>query len=186
MIDQVLREANLSLELFDKIHESTSELIYPKNTLVVERGQIAKHTLIVEQGLLRIFYYDERGKDITHWFSSENQLCTVPDSFFGRSESQFYIEALEDVVLRGLTLTNMNNLCDSSHDIERFGRILAITLLSEINNKLLSIQFKTAKERYLLLLEKHPDIFQRVNLGHIASYIGITQQSLSRIRAELQ
>ena len=57
--------------------------------------------------------------------------------------------------------------------------------MGEINDKLLSIQFKTAKERYLALVEKHPDIFQRVNLGHIASYIGITQQSLSRIRSEL-
>ena len=84
-----------------------------------------------------------------------------------------------------MKLDTLNRLCDENHEVERFGRLLTLRMLMELNNKMMDLQFKTAKERYLSLMEKHPDIFNRVNLGHIASYIGITIQSLSRIRSEV-
>jgi CRP-like cAMP-binding protein len=84
-----------------------------------------------------------------------------------------------------ISLDQLNSLFKDSHEIERLGRLLTLQMLTLINDKLLSLQFKTAKERYVSMLHLHPDIFNRVSLGHISSYIGITPQSLSRIRTEL-
>lgn len=185
MIEAIIQQSNLSPELFDLFYENMEVFELKKGEHVVREGHKCNHLFLVESGLMRVYYHDEKGHDITHWFSEVGQVTTVPDSFFENVDNQFNIEALEDSQLRGVTLETLNTMCAKEHAFEHFARLMAIRFLSEINDKLISLQFKTAKQRYLALLEKHPDIFQRVNLGHIASYIGITQQSLSRIRAEV-
>ena len=82
-----------------------------------------------------------------------------------------------------MTLDGLNYLVDNFPELERFGRITALQMALEFGEKVKDLQFRTAQERYHLLLEKHPGILQRVSLGHIASFLGITQQSLSRIRS---
>ena len=185
MIEEVLIEAGLSVELIEKAFEATSEAVYERGTRILEIGEECKNIFIVQEGLLRMFYYGSKGNEITHWFTTENNLMTAPKSFFEGTRSQYAIETLEECTVRKLELKTLNQLCEEHQEFERFMRLLVIRMFMEMNNKVMDLQFKTAKERYLSLIERHPDIFQRVNLGHIASYIGITIQSLSRIRAEV-
>ena len=185
MIENVILESGLSVEVFEKLYDATKEFSFKKGDKLVEQNQVCPYIFIVQEGLLRMFYYDEKGNDITHWFAPEKNIISSPKSYFDREPSLYTIEALEDSSVRGLELKDLNRLCEEHHQIEHFGRMLTLRMFMELNQKLMDLQFKTAKERYKTLLETHPDIFQRVKLYHIASSLGITQVSLSRIRAEL-
>jgi CRP-like cAMP-binding protein len=185
MINQILEESQLSAPAMEKIVNALQEEIIPKGEILLREGQVCKHLYLVKKGILRMYYIDSSGRDITHWFSDEQHIMCAPNSYFNRTASHYYIEALEDVEVNMISLDQLNSLFKDSHEIERLGRLLTLQMLTLINDKLLSLQFKTAKERYVSMLHLHPDIFNRVSLGHISSYIGITPQSLSRIRTEL-
>jgi CRP-like cAMP-binding protein len=185
MVQEVIQQVGLRDELFQKLFDSTTEVFYKKGTHLVEQGQKCPYLFIVATGLLRMYYFDEKGNDVSHWFSPELHVMTDPKSFFENTQSRYTIEALEDTTVRRLDLHTVNTLSAEYHEIEHFARILTLRMFMELNGKLMDLQFKTAKERYLSLLSKHPGIINRVNLGHIASFIGITIQSLSRIRAEI-
>ena len=94
------------------------------------------------------------------------------------------MESLEDTVAYTITLDRLNSLFDKYHEIERFGRLFTMEMMVQLTEKVKDLQFRSAEERYNILLEKHPSVIQRAPLGKIASYLGITQQSLSRIRAK--
>lgn len=183
MIEQIL-ESGLSMELFEKLYDETEEMTFQKGELLLDHNEHCRYIYIVQEGLLRMFYFDDKGNDITHWIATEQNLMSSPESFFEGSRSQYLIEALEDTIVRALTLDSLNDLCGKHHEIERFGRLLTLRMFMEVNKKLMDIQFKTGKQRYDALLSSQPDIFQRVKLGHIATYLGMTQVSLSRIRSE--
>ena len=185
MIESVIFESGLTVELFEKLFDATEEFRFKKGDVLVKQNEVCPYIYIVQEGLLRMFYYNEKGNDITHWIAPEQNIMTSPKSFFDGEPSPYSIEVLEDSIVRGLKLKDLDRLCSEHHQIEHFGRMLTLRMFMELNQKLMDLQFKSAKERYLMLLETHPDIFQRVKLGHIASYLGITQVSLSRIRAEM-
>lgn len=185
MIENVIFESGLSVELFEKLFDATKEFTYKKGDQLVEQNEVCPFIFIVQEGLLRMYYYDEKGNDITHWFAPEQNIMTSPKSYFDGEPSLYSIEALEHSIVRVLTLKDLDRLCEEHHEIEHFGRMLTLRMFMELNQKLMDLQFKSAKARYKALLETHPDIFQRVKLGHIASYLGITQVSLSRIRSEI-
>ena len=131
-----------------------------------------------------MFYYDD-GKDYSQWFASEEGIITEIDSFFKQEGSIFYLETIEDSTLSYFTLQGYYELLMNFPEFKDF--VLAFTLKSlvEVGDRLKDLQFRNAKQRYQFLLEQHPTILQRVPLGHIASYLGITQQSLSRIRSKM-
>jgi len=185
MIKAIIEQAGISQELYEKVYNNTPEKKCKKGSVLLDNSQRCDHIYFVEEGLLRMYFIDHKGNDITQWFAPEDTIITAGDSFFDRSISKFYIEALEDSSVRLMTLDMMNALCDASHEFERFARLLIQKMFLELTYKMEDQHFKTAKERYTAMMNRYPSIFQRANLGHIASYIGITQQSLSRIRSEM-
>ncbi|MCK7555759.1 hypothetical protein MKQ70_12315 [Chitinophaga sedimenti] len=96
------------------------------------------------------------------------------------------VQLLEDSDLYKLDLADLRALFEVNIDIANWGRKFVEQELIKVEERLISRQFKTARERYLDLLKDHPNLLQRVQLGHIASYLGITQVSLSRIRADIR
>ncbi|MFT4646010.1 MAG: CRP-like cAMP-binding protein [Planctomycetota bacterium] len=185
MIIKIVEESNLSQELVEKLFNTFEPVSFKKGSIIFKEGQICKYLYFVEKGALRSYYIDAKGRDISHWFTFENEIITEPKSFFKQTKSNYHLEAMENVELRRISFKKLTDLFNESHEIEKFGRLLGLQLLIDLNDKLLDIQFKSAKERYTSLIEQHPDVFLRVSLGNIASFIGITQQSLSRIRTEL-
>ena len=105
------------------------------------------------------------------------------ESLFSRKPSYYNIELLEDCQLIRVDYNKVEELYERYHDLESCGRIMAIECYLEENERNRSFQMLGAKERYLNLIRTQPQILQRVNLGHIASYIGVTQVQLSRIRS---
>ncbi len=143
-----------------------------------------KDLFFIEKGLLRGYYYED-GKEITNWFGQENEFGTCFYSFITQSPSFENIEALEDCILYKISFSDLQSLYANYPETERIGRIITETYYIKLEERILGLQFKTAKERYARIIETKPSLLQRTSLGQIASYLGITQETLSRIRADI-
>lgn len=170
----------VSEELLSKSHKEH----LPKHYLLHKSGEICQRLYFIEKGLVRWFYYNEDGKDVTDSFGGENSFITAFDSFFQRKPSRYSIELLEDSTVYWTTYDDLEASFDKFKEVEKVGRLLLIQILEQSLDKNAALQFHSAQERYEFITQKHPDLLQRVSLGHIASYLGITQETLSRIRSK--
>src|SRR5690606_27880259 len=156
--------------------------IFKKGEVVVREGQYSKKAYLMVQGCARAYYLKD-GKDISDWFTFENQFAAPIVSFFSDEPSPHYVEFLEDSTVYEFSKDTMDYLCDKYHDFERFiSKVVTETLLG-LCERLNAIQFNKADQRYEHLLRMYPGITNRVPLTHIASYLGITLETLSRIRS---
>lgn len=156
----------------------------PKHCLLHKEGEICSRIFFIEKGSVRWFYVNQDGKDITDSFGLENSFVTAFDSFFQRRPSRYFIELLEDSTVYSMTYDDLEDAFEKFPEIEKVGRLILIQILEQILDKNAALQFNNAQQRYKFITEKHPDLLQRVSLGHIASFLGITQETLSRIRAK--
>ncbi len=156
-------------------------LSLPKNHLLHSEYKVCKHSYIIEKGAARAFHYKD-GKEITSHFAFEGEAITAIDSLYGE-KSKYNIELLEDSTLFSVSYDDMEKLYQKSILHERLGRLFLQQVYVDLVERIEDLQFHTAQERYDLLMKKHPKILQRVALKHISSYLGITQETLSRIRA---
>lgn len=157
---------------------------YTKNEWIQPPGSRCSMVYFVQTGAARIFYYKD-GNDITEHFAFENELIVRAESLFTGQPTMKGIEALDDTTLIGIEATALDALYDRHHDIERLFRLLLEREHVHTLRRIESLQFQSATERYLDLL-RTTDLVQKIPLKHIASYLGITQVSLSRIRASLR
>lgn len=155
----------------------------PRQRTVLRAGAVCHYLYFVNSGLLRLFYY-RNGKDITDYFATEQSFIGGIDSFFSRVPSRKQIETLEASQLLALSFTDMNLLLDRHHDFERVARLLSVQAFLSMQERLYALQFHPAKQRYDDLVTANPTLLQRVPLGFIASFLGVTQVTLSRIRGQ--
>ncbi|UII76243.1 Crp/Fnr family transcriptional regulator [Flagellimonas sp. HMM57] len=169
-------------------HECQQEFIansklntYKKGDTVVREGQYSKKAYLIIQGCARA-YYLKGGKDISDWFTFENQFMASIISFFSCQPSPHYVEFVEDSTVLEFSKDTVDMLSKKHHDFERFISKVVIETMLGLCERLHTIQFAKADERYKQLITIYPDISQRISLTHIASYLGITLETLSRIR----
>ena len=153
-----------------------------KGELLLQEGQVSHNVVIVGKGMLRQYYY-KNGKDVTEHFSYENCIIMCIESMLKKEPSRLMIEALEDSIVYLLPYEKLMLLTETSWEINLFYRkVLEFSLIvSQI--KADSWRFETAHERYTRLMEMHPEIVKRAPLSHIASYLLMTPETLSRVRA---
>jgi CRP-like cAMP-binding protein len=171
-------------ELFEMFSKIAKKEEYRKGDEILRAGRICRKLYFIEKGALRFYYIDKEGKDITHWFLFENDFVTELESFLFKKESDYFIEALEDSVLYSIEFETYQKLSDTYSGIDKLWNVILTKGVIDLGEKAKDLQFRDAKTRYDNLLKKYPNILQRVALGDIASYLGITQQSLSRIRKQ--
>ena len=176
---QVKPISRISSEALDALAETVS---FPKGYLIHQQGQVCRKLFIITKGIARIFYHRD-GNNITNQFIVEDGVIAAMESLFSRKPSYYNIELLEDCELIKVDYNQIEELYGRYHDLESCGRIMAIECYLEENERNRSFQMLGAKDRYLNLIGAQPEILQRANLGHIASYIGVTQVQLSRIRS---
>lgn len=152
-----------------------------KSILLVSEGQYADKSYFIVKGCVRAYYLKD-GKDITDWFAFENDFINSINSFFENIPSPHFIELLEPTTYLEISREDIFKLSNKHHDFERLLRIIATKTMLALRKRIFSIQFETAQQKYENLLNILPDITQRVPLTHIASYLGITLEILSRIR----
>ncbi len=138
----------------------------------------------MQQGALRGYYIID-GKEITHWFGFENDFVTSFHSFITRQAAVENIQMIEAGTLWRIAADVLLQLFNDHHDLERLVRIAYEKYYIRLEERYVNAQFKTAAERYQSLLKQTPHIIERVPLGYIASYLGISQETLSRVRSRL-
>ncbi|RAJ76592.1 CRP-like cAMP-binding protein [Chitinophaga dinghuensis] len=154
---------------------------YPKGHQLTTAGTTCRYIWFIEQGLARTFYLKD-GKDITDWISPENSISCSLVSFLTQRPDIRSIELLEHSVVCSLYYEDLERLYRQFHEIERLGRLLVSNGLILMQQRFDELHFVTARERYQQLLDTYPGLLNRVPLGMIASYLGITQETLSRMR----
>ena len=163
--------------------EISKEVNFHKGTDVQLIGHTCKTIYFVKKGCVRIYYFKEE-IDITESFEFENAFVARAESLFTGKPSLKAIQAIEDSSLIAIDSNKLFQLFDAHHDLERLFRKIIETSYVTTVNRIESLQFYTADQRYFNLLKEHKDILKRVPLKYIASYLGITPVSLSRIRAQ--
>lgn len=153
-----------------------------KGEIILNEGQIAREMIFVGKGMLRQFYY-KNGKDVTEHFSYEGCIVMCIESFLKQEPTRLMVETLEPAVIYLFPYAVLQRLLTTCPEINIFYRkVLEYSLIvSQI--KADSWRFETARERYNLLLENHPEIIKRAPLSHIASYLLMTPETLSRVRS---
>ena len=164
----------------DKLRQCLTEVSYPKGFRVLESGKVEKDIFFIKKGIVRA-YTSVDGKDITFWVGKEGATLVVNDE-----PGYETMELMEDSVLYVLERKKLKELFSEDLHIANWGRRYAEMELLATEERLISMLSAIASERYKELLEKEPDLLQRLPLGSIATYLGVTQASLSRIRAQIK
>jgi CRP-like cAMP-binding protein len=154
----------------------------PRGTMLLAHGDVCKEFHFLASGLVRVFYY-KSDKDVTAWFAAEKAIASAIDSLFSGRPSMYNIELLEDSEIYSLQYNKLESVLKEHQIVERLGRLLVTHNYLLLDERMKLFAFCTAEERYERLLQQLPDVFQRIKLGHIASYLGISQEHLSRIRS---
>lgn len=152
------------------------------NQFLLKEGMISDEYVFLETGFMRAFAHDVEGNEVTTNFYSGNQLVFEVSSFFNRTKSKENIQAIDDCSGWFITYKQLNNLFHSLPEFRDFGRSVLVKGFAALKTRVLSMITETAEVRYEALLNSKPEIFQHVPLKYIASYLGITDTSLSRIR----
>jgi CRP-like cAMP-binding protein len=183
LITHIANYHPLSNEAQNALQECFEKITLSKNEYLLTEGKLCRHLYFLESGALRGFYnLDE--KEITHWFGFENDFVTSFHSFITQETAVENIQLLEGCILWAISKEKLTALFDQYHEIERLVRIIQEKYYIRLEERYVNAQFKTAAERYHDLLQQSPHIVERVSLGHIASYLGISQETLSRIRSK--
>jgi len=173
---------SLSEESREALSAVLQRMELPKGHDLLRPGGICQYFYFIEQGLTRTWYLKD-GKDVTDWLSAENSIAVSIISFLTHQPDVRGIELLEPSVLWAVSHRDLENLYKRYHDIERLGRLLLAHGIIQLQQRFDDLHFATAAERYQKLVDASPSLLNRVPLGMIASYLGITQETLSRIRA---
>lgn len=174
----------LSVEAKQLLQDCFEQVILPKNEFLLTEGQVCRHLYFLEKGALRGFYNLD-GKEVTHWFGFEQDFVTSFHSFITGEVAVENIQLLEGCIMWSIRKERLTALFDQYHDIERLVRIAYEKYYIRLEERFVNAQFKSAAERYENLLQQSPHILERVPLGYIASYLGISAETLSRIRSRL-
>ncbi len=147
--------------------------------------EVCKYIGYVQKGMIRQFYFKNK-KDLTEHFASNDTLFFCIESFLRQRKAALLAEALENTVVYGIPHDSLLDLATRNYEIETIYRGMLEESLILSQRKMDSIRFETANERYCRLLKEHPEVIQRAPLSHIASYLLMTPETLSRVRASLQ
>ena len=154
----------------------------PKNHFLHKPKQTCSNTYFINKGFARI-YYKKGDKEITDNFSAENEWITSIYSFLQNIPDHFYIQTLEETEVVKISLVNLEKCFIDFPEMERFGRILISKYFLEQSERIISYQFNSAIERYQFFERTQKNKLQRVPLGMLASHLGMTQETLSRVRS---
>lgn len=164
---------------------SFKEVTIRKGRHLLKPKQDCNYLAFIQTGHFRVYYHDINGKEIITWFSFSGMVITDLLGFYTTGKATFYVEALADCVLYKITKQKLDELYKQYPIYREFGRKFAEEALTMLMQRTLSLHTKSAEERYkeLLLI---PEFIQKVPLKYLASYLGITDTSLSRIRRKIR
>ncbi len=161
------------------------ERTFKKGAFLCRNGQVENYLSIIAKGTCRGFYNNKEGEEISVAFMFPNDFVSAYYSFLTKRPSLMAIQAVSATTIISISYADLNTLCDSYKTAERIGRLNAERIYRRKEEREIALLTMSAKERYLDLINRSPELLQKIPLKHIASYLGIKPESLSRIRKQL-
>ncbi|WP_121355726.1 Crp/Fnr family transcriptional regulator [Flavisolibacter nicotianae] len=187
-MDELLKYLESIHAMSDGLKEHLAVTLKEKRLLrkdyLLRAGQASRQIYFISRGLLRCFYIKE-DQEVSSWFMKEGDVIVSVESFFGQKPSYESIVALEDCLLYYITYDELQYIYRHFPEFNFIGRALLEKYYTLSEQRLYSLRMQRSQERYEYLLKHHPDLVLRVPMKHLASYLGITEETLSRIRSKL-
>lgn len=177
--------APISDEDFTTTMSFFSEQKLKKGELFINQGKVCRHVAFIVKGTLRTYYISEKAEEITSCFCTENNLATSYKSFILQQPSHLMLQAIEDTQLLVINYEGLQKLYAKSEVWQTIGRAFAEKEYIVMEQYASILNNETAKEKYLRLLKEQPDVLQKAKIEDIASYLGVTRRTLTRIRKDL-
>ena len=184
----------LLLQYLNSIHPLSEELnlhlskilkseTFKKRSFILKDGEVNKNIYFIESGLARCYYLKD-GNEISSWFMKEGDVIISVQSFFHQKASYENIQALENLTVHYISYDELQFIFRNFLEFNFIGRVLTEKYYSLSEQRLYSLRMMRSHERYELMLENNPELIQRVPSVYLASYLGITKETLSRIRSQ--
>jgi len=171
----------LSQKAINIMAEEYEERHFVKDEFFLKQGKVSDSVFLIE-GLMRAYTFTPEGNEVTTNFFSQYQAVYDPASFFQQTPSMENIQAVTECLTYSISYDKVNKLFHTIPEFREFGRLMLLEELVSFKQRTLAVINRSAEERYVDLMKEHQDILQNAPLKHIASYLGITDSSLSRIR----
>ena len=169
-----------------KVAELFHSKIVQKNDFLLKAGQYATNLSFLSEGYLRIYAYSENGeKEITQWISGKGSFITDLSSLMFNTPSRWNIQALTPCTLYSISKENYNRISEFSDKWSELEKLFIAKCFVTLENRVFSQLSMSSEEKYSQLFQQNPDIFNQVPLQYIASMLGMTPETLSRIRKKL-
>ncbi len=174
----------LPTHVLEEVLASFQHLELPKNYFLLKPGKTCRYLWFMTRGAARSFYTNDLNKEINTWISLDSQIITETTSFVRQEPAVESIQLIEDSEVYAIEYNSLQMLLQKHHAFSLwYIKLVELHYVSQIEDRVSELQFLDAKQRYQKLLKLYPDITNRVSLGNIASYLNITQETLSRIRS---
>ena len=187
IINSITNTIDIDRKTLDIFLNHLRPITIPKKTILIKPLIKDDNVYIIEKGIARS-YNIIKGKEVTSWFSKEGELIFSTNSFYGETKGyeNERVQILEDSLLYYIKISDLEELCFSYIEISNWMRLLHEKAFVEMERRLIYRLYMSAEERYNDLYSKNPELFQRVNLSYIASYIGISQVTLWKLRKNIK
>jgi len=173
----------VSPELRTALLDRLSYRSFKKGELVHDANLVCTRSYFIQKGLMRTYFLKD-GKEISEYFCCEEEWVNSPRSFIQRRVDIYYIDAIEDTEAFVLHVNDLVYLFEHFPEMERYSRLSMGTVFGHLMERITSLRFTTAREKYDHFCSAYYDIYHRIPLGMVATYLGIAPETLSRIRAE--
>lgn len=183
VIDNINSLYPISDDTIQVLKESVSLCAFPKRHQLIKEKMFCKSAYFIEKGMTRSFWL-VNGEEITTSFSCEGGIVFSMDELYYNKLSEEFVETLEDVVAYRISLTDLTRLFQTNIELANWGRIIHQNEYRRLHRSHKERLTLPAKERYQEFKQQFPQVCQRAKLGYIASYLGITPSTLSRLRAQ--
>jgi CRP-like cAMP-binding protein len=170
---------------FDETIVYFNPLTLQKGEFLVQQNKVCKHIGFITHGTIRIYYINQKAEETTYGFCRENCLTTSFKSFISQTPSHLILQALEETRLLTIDFEHLNLLYKKYPTWQNIGRIITQNEFLNMEQYASVLNNETAKEKYLRLLKEQPTVLQKASVEDIASYLGVTRRTLSRIRKEI-
>ncbi|ANI88475.1 cyclic nucleotide-binding protein [Arachidicoccus ginsenosidimutans] len=184
-LQHIYRSNILTSKILEEVFRAHTEVVFQKNEFLLKEDQTANEYYCLENGLVRSFVHDYKGNDITTQFFCNNEIVIEVNSLFLQIPAKENIQALTPCKCWKITLEDFQHLYQTIPEIAEWGRAWMSQRLFLLKQCSVSMITDSATDRYLALQKEHPQILREAPIKDIASYLGITDTSLSRIRKEV-
>lgn len=181
----ILQFGNLNQQQIELISEKAKKLNFHKDNYFSEAGKIPRQVGFIIEGIMRVLFYNNKGEEITRYFIDENNLVVDINSFDNKIPSSAYVQAVTDCKLIVFSKDDWQELSDTIVDWDNIVNKITSKALAKKIKRISPLVSEDATARYLMFMEQYPKLVNRIPLSYLASYLGITQSSLSRIRKNI-